>query len=204
MEPMKGQEKSIGELLIQANYITKEQLDEALEKQRLEGAAEPIGKLLVRMHYVREENIISVLKGILVVVVELKGERFGLEIVYSREIVKCSKITKLPNMPPHILGMMSLRDEVIPVISLSKKIFGTNEDLTDESRVIVVEQRQNLAGFLVDRVLAVKNFQASSFANITKYTFTVDKKFIAGLLKDGEDVITLIKPEILFEQNQPS
>lgn len=201
METIKGQDKSIGELLVQANYLTGEQLDEALKKQRDEGSTEPIGKLLVRMHYVKEENIISVLKGILVVVVEFNSERFGLEIVYSREIVKCSKITKLPNMPGHILGMMSLRDEVIPVISLSKKIFGVSEIMTDESRVIIVEQRQNLAGFLVDRVLAVKNFQASSFANITKYTFTVDKKFIAGLLKDGEAVITLIKPEILFEEN---
>jgi purine-binding chemotaxis protein CheW len=201
METIKGQDKSIGSLLVQANYLTREQLDEALKKQLDEGSIEPIGKLLVRMHYVKEENIISVLKGILVVVVELNGERFGMEIVYSREIVKCSKITKLPNMPRHILGMMSLRDEVIPVISLSKKIFGASETLTDESRVIIVEQRQNIAGFLVDRVLAVKNFQASSFANITKYTFAVDKKFIAGLLKDGEAVITLIKPEILFEEN---
>jgi hypothetical protein len=109
MDVVKGQEKSLGELLVQANYITAEQLDEALKKQRDEGMSEPLGKLLVRMRYIKEENIISALKGILVVVVEINGERFGLEIVYSREIVKCAKITKLPNMPGHILGMMSLR-----------------------------------------------------------------------------------------------
>ena len=201
MDVVKGQEKSLGELLVQANYITSDKLDEALKKQRDEGMSEPLGKLLVRMRYIKEENIISALKGILVVVVEINGERFGLEIVYSREIVKCAKITKLPNMPGHILGMMSLRSEVIPVISLSKKIFGVSEILTDESRVIIVEQHKNMAGFLVDRVLAVKNFSMSSFANITKYTFAVDRKFIGGLLKDGEAVVTLLKLEILFEGN---
>jgi hypothetical protein len=41
----------------------------------------------------------------------------------------------------------------------------------------------------------------SSFANITKYTFAVDRKFIGGLLKDGEAVVTLLKLEILFEGN---
>src|SRR5450759_1513539 len=130
MDVFKGQDKSLGELLIQAGYLTKEQLNEALKEQRTLESQEPLGKILVRMHLVREENIINVLKGLLVVVVEINKELFGMEIVFSREIIKYRNITRLPNMPLHILGMISIRNEVIPVISISRRIFGVEDPIT--------------------------------------------------------------------------
>jgi purine-binding chemotaxis protein CheW len=199
MDGFKGQDKSLGELLIQAGFITKEQLDEALKEQKGSQSQEPLGKILVRHRYVKEENIINVLKGLLVVVIEVNHELFGMEIVYSREILKNRRITRLPNLPDYIMGMISVRDQVIPVISLSKKIFGVEGVATPETRLIIIEFKENVLGFMVDRVVSVKNFQSSSFANITKYSFNVDKKYIAGLIKDGADVITLIKPDIFFD-----
>jgi len=200
MDVFKGQDKSLGELLIQAGYLTKEQLDEALKEQQTLEPQEPLGKILVRMRFVKEENIINVLKGLLVVVVEINKELFGMEIVFSREIIKYRNITRLPNLPGYILGMISIRNEVIPVISISRRIFGVDDTITDETRIMVIEFKEKIIGFLVDKVMSVRNFQSSSFANITKYSFTVDKKYISGLIKDEGEVITLIKPDIFFEE----
>lgn len=200
MDVFKGQEKSLGELLMQAGFLSKEQLDAALKEQQNLEAQEPLGKILVRLRYVKEENIINVLKGLLVVVVEINKELFGMEIVFSREIIKFKNITRLPNMPDHILGMISIRNEVIPVVSLNRRIFGVEDVITEESRIMVIEFKENTLGFLVDKVMSVRNFQSSSFANITKYSFTVDKKYIAGLIKDEGQVITLIKPDVFFEE----
>lgn len=201
MDVFKGQEKSLGELLIQAGYLTKEKLDEALKEQQTLESQEPLGKILVRMRFVKEENIIKVLKGLLVVVVEINKELFGMEIVFSREIIKYRNIVRLPDQPAHILGMISIRNEVIPVVSISRRIFGAEDVITEESRIMIIEFKENTLGFLVDRVMSVRNFQTSSFANITKYSFTVDKKYIAGLIKDEGEVITLIKPDVFFEEN---
>ena len=200
MDVFKGQDKSLGELLIQAGYLTKEQLNEALKEQRKLEPQEPLGKILVRMRFVREENIIAVLKGLLVVVVEINKELFGMEIVFSREIIKYRNITRLPNMPDHILGMISLRDEVIPVLSISRRIFGVEDPITDETRIMVIEFKENIMGFMVDKVMSVRNFQSSSFASITEYSLNMDKKYISGLIKDEGEVITLIKPDIFFEE----
>ncbi|MCE5300726.1 MAG: chemotaxis protein CheW [Spirochaetia bacterium] len=197
MELIKKQDKSLGELLLQAGYVTKEQLDECLLEQKNTG--EPLGKIMTRKRYVREDQIISVLKGLLTVVVEVNRELFGIEVIYTREIIKNRRITPLPDMPPCIRGIMSIREDVIPVVSLNRKIFGRADEDTDETRIIIIDARESLLGVVVDRVITVKSFQTSSFANITKYTFSVDKKYIAGLLKDGNDVITLLKPDILFE-----
>lgn len=201
MDVFKGQEKSLGELLMQAGFLTKEQLDKALKEQQDSEAQEPLGKILVRLHFVKEENIINVLKGLLVVVVEINRELFGMEIVFSREIIKYRNITRLPSLPAHILGMISIRNEVIPVVSLNRRIFGSEDVITEESRIMVIEFKENTLGFLVDRVMSVRNFQPSSFANINKYSFTVDKKYISGLIKDDGQVITLIKPDVFFGEN---
>ena len=197
MEGYKTQDKSLGELLIQAGYINADQLKESLEEQKT--TSEPLGKILVARRYVTEQNIMSVLKGMLVVVIELNNEKFGIEIVYTREIIKVRKITPLPNMPPHILGMMNIRDEVMPVISLNRKIFGKEDAVTDDTRIIILDTKAEPAGVMVDNVITVKNYDAKDFANITRYTFTIDKKYIAGLIRDGETVITLVKPELLLE-----
>src|SRR5512147_142411 len=119
---MKKQEKSIGELLIHAGFLTQDRLMEALEDQKQSG--EPIGKILKRKGYVKEEDIIAVLKGALVLVFKIAGEAFAVEIVYSREILKPMKITPIHAVPDYMLGIISIRGQVIPVISLRRRIFG--------------------------------------------------------------------------------
>jgi purine-binding chemotaxis protein CheW len=197
MAGYKKQEKSLGALLIQAGFINSDQLKEALNEQKTSG--EPVGKILVAKRYVKEENIIGVLKGMLVVVVELSGEKFGIEIVYAREIIKYRKITPLPDTAEYILGMISIREEVIPVVSLNRKIFGRADTITDATRIIIIDGKNGSACMAVDDVITVKNYQAGDFVNISKNSFNIDKKYISGIIKDGDSVITLIKPEALFE-----
>ncbi len=194
----KQQEKSLGELLKQAGLITREQLEEALFEQKNSPEFEPLGKILVKKQYVKEEDIISVLKGILVVIFEVNEEQFGMEIIFAKEIIKYKKIIPLPNVPAYIKGITSIRNEVVTVASLNKKIFNKEDEITDETRIIIFEFKEKNIGIIVDRVISVKNFENSSFENINKNTLTDEQKYIAGIIKDKESIITLIKPEFLF------
>ena len=196
MEIIKKQNKSLGELLLRAGKVTKEQLEEALADQKTTG--EPLGKVLVRKAYLKEEDIMEVLKGMLVVVFEVNKEKFGLEIVYSREILNNRKITPLPVMPWHILGMISVRDHVIPVISLNRMIFGAAETQTEETKIIIMEHRDDAVGIMVDRILAVRNFGAGEFEDMRRSMISEEKKYIAGIIKDKGEIITLLKAEHFF------
>lgn len=196
MEIMKKQNKSLGELLVHAGKVTKEQLEEALGEQKTTG--EPLGKVLVRKLYVKEEDIMEVLKGMLVVVFEVNKEKFGIEIVFSREILNNRKITPLPAMPPHILGMLSVRNQVIPVISLNRMIFKIDGTRTDETKVIIVEHRDSAVGLMVDRILAVKNFGSEEFEDLRHSMISEEKKYMAGIIKDKGEIITLLKAEHFF------
>jgi len=196
MEIIKKQNKSLGELLLHAGKVTKEQLEEGLAEQKTTG--EPLGKVLIRKAYVKDEDIMEVLKGMLVVVFEVSGEKFGLEIVYSREILNNRRITPLPVMPPHILGMISVRDNVIPVISLNRMIFNSAGVQTDETKIIIMESRDDAVGVMVDRIVAVRNFGSGEFEDLRRSMISEEKKYIAGIIKDKGDIITLLKAEYFF------
>jgi purine-binding chemotaxis protein CheW len=196
MEIIKRQQKSLGELLTHAGIITKEQLEEALAEQKKTG--EPLGKILVRRGSAKDEDIINVLKGMLVVVFELNREMFGIEIVYAKEILNFKKITPLPAMPPYIKGMVSIRDRAIPVISLNELIFKKKDEVTGDTKIIIIENRDDRVGVIVDRMAAVKNFQSENFENLGRSSITAEKKYIEGIIKDKGNIITLIKIDYLF------
>jgi purine-binding chemotaxis protein CheW len=196
MEFIKSQTKSLGELLLHAGKLSRDQLEEALIEQKTSG--EPLGKILVRKGSVKEEDVIEALKGMLVVVFEVQGEKFGFEIVYSREILNNRKITPLPVMPAHILGMISIRNSVMPVISLNRMIFNTAEKQQEESKIIVIEFRDEIVGVMVDRILAVKNFKTGDFEDMRSSMIADEKKYIAGIIKDKGEIVTLMKPDFFF------
>ncbi|MBN2754164.1 MAG: chemotaxis protein CheW [Candidatus Goldbacteria bacterium] len=202
METIKKQDKSLGTLLLQAEYITKEQLDEALREQASTG--EHLGKILVKNGIIKEQQIMEMLKGILVVVFQVREELYALEVVFSKEIIKPKKIIPVPGVPSYILGLMGIREDVVPVISLSMKIFGKQSPIDENSRVIIVEVKEEKIGLLADGVYSVRNFEASDFENASKHNFDSDKKYIAGIIRDKDRIVTLLKPEAFAEKdNKP-
>lgn len=196
MNILKQQQKTLGELLINSGVINKDQLQAALNEQK--NTDEPLGKILIRMGFASEEDIINVLKGMLVVIFEINNENFGVEIIFTREIIKYKKIVQLPALPKHIKGMISIRDNVVPVISLNQIIYKKDDIITEDTKIIVIEKKTDAVGVLADRVVTVKNFHANDFENLSKSSISTEKKYIAGIIKDKDRIITLLKPEFLF------
>lgn len=194
-EYLKKQEKSIGELLTGAGLITREMLEEALKEQQHSG--EPLGRILVRKKLVTEQDIVAVLKGMLVAVFEINSELFGIEIVYTREILKDKKITPLPSMASHIRGVITVRNTVMPVVDLKVKIFGKKCEEGAEAKIIIVENKGVSYGALVDKVISVRNFLPKQVEYNSTMNRDLVKEFCGGIIKDSGGLITLIKPDFV-------
>ncbi|MEN6463011.1 MAG: chemotaxis protein CheW [Syntrophomonas sp.] len=96
---------------------------------------------------VREETqIVSFLAG---------SEEYGLEIDTVREIIRFPEIVKVPNVPSYIKGMISLRDTLMPIVDLRTKLKANSDQITDGTRVIVIDVNGSLIGLTVDRVFEV-------------------------------------------------
>ena len=84
------------------------------------------------------------------VIFKLAEEYYGLSIDNVISIEKPSQITRIPNAPSYIKGVINLRGEVIPVIDLRNKLGMETRDLDRSSRIIVVSSNEIFAGLIVD------------------------------------------------------
>jgi len=85
----------------------------------------------------------------------LDREEYGVEVLKVREIIRMPNITRVPNTPHYVEGVINLRGKVIPIISLRKRF---NLDLTENdirTRIMVMDMTNELTGFIVDSVAEV-------------------------------------------------
>ena len=90
------------------------------------------------------------------IVISMGDEQFGIDIKYIDNIVKMQHITRVPNVASYIKGVINLRGEVLPVMSLRLKM-GLAEDVTTKNtRIIILRLEQyGMIGIIVDEVKEV-------------------------------------------------
>ena len=87
------------------------------------------------------------------IVIRLGDEQYGIDIRNIDNIVRMQHITRVPKMPVYLKGVINLRGEVIPVISMRLKMGLAEDEFTKNTRIIVVKlEQEGNVGFLVDEV----------------------------------------------------
>lgn len=118
---------------------------------------------------------------------DLTSETYAVPIATVREIVKVPAVTSVPRVPPHVLGVMNVRGEMLPVYDLkprlrlaerSPRVTGP-QDLPRESRVVLLKDPSGDAGILVDRVRGVVRLLRSKLE--APPSIAGDRRAVAGL-----------------------
>lgn len=143
------------------------------------------------MRGIEERNV-----GGQVVVFSLAEEKYGVEISLVREIVKWSKTTELPQMSQEFSGVIKLRDQVIPVISLRKKFGWPDVDHLADTKYIILEFDSFLLGINVDDVDAVVDVPAVAVEPITELMGKTS--MISGIAKLPDLLLLLLDVRELF------
>ena len=92
----------------------------------------------------------------------LAEEEYGIEITKIREIILMGEITRVPQTPHYVKGLINLRSTVIPVIDLRTRFALPEEELTDESRIMVLHVGTKTIGIIVDAVRDQQTIQAAT------------------------------------------
>jgi purine-binding chemotaxis protein CheW len=90
------------------------------------------------------------------------NEEFGLDILKVQEIIRFRDLTRVPNMPEFVEGVLNLRGDVIPVIALRRRFGMEPVDLDKRTRIVVAEVNGSILGFVVDEVSEVLRISADT------------------------------------------
>lgn len=128
---------------------------------------------------------------------KLSNEEYGVEILKVRELIGLMEITRVPNAPSFIRGVINLRGRVIPVVDLRLKFGMSQIEATDLTVIIVVqfesETGSQTMGILVDEVLEVLNIESDQIEPPPQYgSSAFDTEFILGVGKAEKRVIFLL------------
>jgi purine-binding chemotaxis protein CheW len=123
---------------------------------------------------------------------KIANEEFGVDILNVQEINKMTTITKVPNAPEFVEGVINLRGRVIPVIDLRTRLNLARKEHDKDTRIIVVEIEQSTVGFIVDAVSEVLRIPLSTFEAPPSIATGVDSEFIKSVGKLEDRLLILI------------
>ncbi|MFW5962503.1 MAG: chemotaxis protein CheW [bacterium] len=133
------------------------------------------------------------------VVFKIGQEEYGIYIEKVKEIIKPTKITNVPNTPNYILGVINLRGQIVPVVSMLDKIgvvFSGEKD-ADKERIITVEINDCLIGLKVDMVTEVLWLNDYQIEDIPEDE-EIKKEYLFGVSEIEDRLIMLVDLEKLL------
>ncbi|HWQ43435.1 MAG TPA: chemotaxis protein CheW [Desulfosporosinus sp.] len=122
----------------------------------------------------------------------LGSEEFGVDIMCVQEIIRIPPITRVPKAPVYVEGVINLRGNVIPVISLRTRFGMPRVEETDLSRIIVLQVQTKVFGIRVDAVTEVLHLDSEGIEPPPPIALGMDAQFIRGVGKIGERLLILL------------
>lgn len=124
------------------------------------------------------------------IVVNIGSEQYGIDINYVDNIVRMQSITRVPKVAPYLRGVINLRGEVIPVMSLRIKMGLEPDDVTKNTRIIIIKMNHESIGLIVDSVKEVVNINMNE---VEKVSFdNREDSFVLGIGKQETGLISLL------------
>ena len=133
-----------------------------------------------------------------VVTFKVGDEEYALEISNIESVVEMLPITKVHDAPYGVEGVINLRGEVMPVIDGRKKL-GSDVNETDKAKIIIINLDGKKYGFIVDEVREVLDVNESEIEDVKEIMTNVNSKYVDKIIKKGERLIVLLKPNMVSE-----
>lgn len=132
----------------------------------------------------------------------IENEEYGIDILRVEEIIRIISITKIPNAPDFIEGVINLRGKVIPVIDLRTRLKRTKKSHDNNTRVIVVEVSGMTVGFIVDSVKEVLRIPKNITEPPPTLVSGLDSEYITAIGKLEDRLIILLDLDKVLDFNQ--
>jgi purine-binding chemotaxis protein CheW len=128
------------------------------------------------------------------VVFTLGAEQYALPIEQVHEIIRYSEPRSVASRVAWVRGVISLRGRIVPVYDLAARL-GVSSEMSDQTKIVIVEAGAETAGVIVDDVEEVLTVEDGQIEDVPG----ADANLIDSIAKIGERLVVQLKPEAIFE-----
>ncbi len=152
---------------------------------------------------VLEDERKKVYETIQYIVIRLGDEQYGIDIRNIDNIVRMQHITRVPKMPAYLKGVINMRGEVIPVMSMRLMMNLAEDEVTKTTRIIVLKlEQEGNVGFIVDEVKEVVSLSVNNIEKVNNNSKDEKTDLISAVGKHNGELISLVDlSAINFEDN---
>jgi purine-binding chemotaxis protein CheW len=132
----------------------------------------------------------------------VQGEEYALGLTRVREVIPFDTITRVPQLPPAIVGVTNLRGAVVPVLDLARKLFGIETEVDKRTCIVLVEVGEAAGaatiGIMTEAVGQVLALAAADIAPPPSFGAPIRVEFLRGMGKVGKKFALLLDVERLL------
>ena len=122
----------------------------------------------------------------------LANETYGINVMQVQEVLRFSDIAPVPGAPSYVLGIINLRGNVVTVIDTCQRFGLPPIDITDNTRIVIIETNQQVIGILVDAVAEVVYLKRSEIETTPNVGNDESAKFIQGVTHRDNELLILV------------
>ncbi len=129
-------------------------------------------------------------------------EEYGIDILNVQEIIRSVEISRVPNAPEFVDGVINLRGKIVPVLDLRKRFGKPARPKDKDTRIIVIELGDKVVGFIVDKMKEVIRIPQSIIEAPPELSLDVNTKYITGIAKLEDRILVLLDLVQLLDGNE--
>jgi purine-binding chemotaxis protein CheW len=131
--------------------------------------------------------------------VNLADEEYGIDILAVREIRGWTSVTRIPQAPGYVLGVLNLRGAIVPVLDLRLRFGLSREEYTGTTVTVIITVAGRLFGIVVDAVSDVLDVEQNNVRPVPDMGTAVDTEYLKGLTSIGERMVLLLDADKLLQ-----
>jgi purine-binding chemotaxis protein CheW len=122
----------------------------------------------------------------------LAGESYGINVMQVQEVLRVSEIAPVPGAPHYVLGIINLRGNVVTVIDTRVRLGLPAAEVTDATRIVIIEGSRHIVGILVDCVAEVVDLRASDVESAPNVGSEESSDYIQGVATRNDELLILV------------
>lgn len=135
------------------------------------------------------------------VVFKNNNEKFALNISQVERIIEFEQPKQIPDSSRYLLGICRYKDNVLPIIDLTTRLYNLDSSRNEDDKVIVVLWKGKTIGIVVDHILGVNSYEDAEYEETNIDTQT-SNEYILGFIKTKEDIIIVLDLDKIFNLEQ--